>query len=100
MTMPWKRPLPVRTISLYLDVDYEQAIESVQYGHHDNATPCCIEAFPTRDGQGTAVYTDFDYQQARCCFELTESISTSSLTVAIRETRDAPAAFVGVRCHA
>ena len=100
ITLSWKQPQTIRTITLFFDVDYDHAMESVQYGHHDNAMPFCVKAFQIRDDQGTVIHTDSDNHQGRCCIELRETITTSSLTIELLETRDAPAALFGVRCYA
>jgi hypothetical protein len=100
ITLSWKQPQPIRTISLFFDVDYDHAMESVQFGHHDNAMPFCVKAFQIKDDQGTVIHTESDNHQGRCCIELRETVTTSSLTIDILETRDAPAALFGVRCYA
>ena len=99
VTLSWKQPRAIRTITLFFDVDYDHAMESVQYGHHENAMPFCVKAFQIRDDQGKVLCTVQDNHQAMCriCFD--EPAATTSLRIEILETREAPAALFAVRCY-
>ncbi len=95
----WNAPQALRTVDLFFDVDYDHAMESVQYGHYDNAMPFCMKAFQIRDDQGKVLCTVQDNHQAMCriCFD--EPAATTSLRIEILETRNAPAALFAVRCY-
>ena len=99
VTLTWHTQQTIRTIILHFDVDYDHAMESVQYGHYDNAMPFCVKAFQIKDDQGKVLCTVQDNHQAMCriCFD--EPAATTSLRIEILETRDAPAALFGVRCY-
>lgn len=99
ITLSWKQPQSIRTITLLFDVDYDHAMESVQYGHYDSAMPFCVKAFQIKDDQGKVLCTVQDNHQAMCriCFD--EPAATTSLRIEILETREAPAALFAVRCY-
>jgi len=95
----WNAPQAIRKVDLFFDVDYDHAMESVQYGHYDNAMPFCVKAFQIKDDQGKVLCTVPDNHQAMCriCFD--EPAATTSLRIEILETREAPAALFAVRCY-
>jgi hypothetical protein len=99
ITLSWEQRQPIRRINLFFDVDYDHAMESVQFGHHDNAMPYCAKAFRILDDKGKVIFSAPDNHQAMCgiCFD--EPVSTASIRIEILETRDAPAALFGVRCY-
>lgn len=99
VTLSWTQPQNIRTINLYFDVDYDHAMESVQYGHHDHAMPFCVKAFQIKDDQGRVLCSVQDNHQAMCRVRLAQPAVTKSLCIEILEKRHAPAALFAVQCY-
>ncbi len=99
VTLAWNKQQTIRTIHPFFDVDYDHAMESVQFGHHDSAMPFCVKAFRVVDDKNNVIASEPDNHQAmyEICFD--EQVATAALRIEILETRAAPAALFGVRCY-
>lgn len=99
VTLTWNDQQTIRTIQLFFDVDYDHAMESVQFGHHDSAMPFCIKAFRIVDNKNNVIASEPDNHQAMYEIRFDEPVATTTLRIEILETRTAPAALFGVRCY-
>jgi hypothetical protein len=97
--LQWETPQTIRAVDLLFDVDYDHAMESVQFGHHDHAMPFCIKAFQIIDDKSNVIFREQDNHQAMCNIRFNEPVATTALRIEILATRDAPAALFGVRCY-
>jgi hypothetical protein len=99
LTLTWNAKQTIRTIQLHFDVDYDHAMESVQFGHHDSAMPYCVRAFRILDDRGRVLHNESDNHQGLYTIQLDDAVQTSVLRIEILETRVAPAALFSVRCY-
>lgn len=99
VTLTWDMQQAIRTIILHFDVDYDHAMESVQFGHHDSAMPFCVKAFRVVDDKNNVIASEPDNHQAMYGLRFDEPVATAALRIEILETRAAPAALFGVRCY-
>ena len=99
VTLTWGKQQTIRKIHLFFDVDYDHAMESVQFGHYDSAMPFCVKAFRIVDDKNNVIASEPDNHQAmyEVCFD--KPVATTALRIELLETRAAPAALFGVRCY-
>ncbi len=58
----WSSQQQIDSITLYLDTDYDNAMENVQMGHFYNTTPCCaseVEIYDSNDKMIAAVQNNY-----------------------------------------
>lgn len=55
VSIEWNAPEMVKRIRMYLDNDYDHAMESVQYGHPESIMPFCIRNLVIKDDKGEAI---------------------------------------------
>ncbi len=99
VTLTWDTQQTIRTIILHFDVDYDHAMESVQFGHHDSAMPFCVKAFRIVDDKNNVIASEPDNHQAMYEIRFDQLVATAALRIEILETRATPAALFGVRCY-
>ena len=99
LTFSWGSPRAIRTITLFFDVDYDHAMESVQFGHHDNVMPFCVKHFRLIDDQNRMIFEKSDHHQAQCTIQLKDALDIQQLHIDILETHGAPAALFGVHIY-
>lgn len=98
-TLTWDKQQAIRTIQLFFDVDYDHAMESVQFGHYESAMPFCVKAFRIVDDKNNVIAIEQDNHQALHEIHFDEPVVCAALRIEILETREAPAALFGVRCY-
>jgi hypothetical protein len=55
VSFAWNGPQTISRIRIYLDNDYDHAMESVQYGHPESIMPFCIRNLVIKDDKGEAI---------------------------------------------
>lgn len=101
VTFSWKKPQSIRRIEIAVDVDFDHAMETVQFGHPENAVPFCARTLVVRSGDGTELARINDNHQAEIVIDLPQSVSTDSLSVSVERMHGgAPAALMAVRIFA
>lgn len=100
VTLTWDTQQTIRTVMLFFDVDYDHAMESVQFGHYDDAMPFCAKALQIVDHKSNVIFSEPDNHHAMCSIRFGNPVDTTALRIEILETREAPAAMFGVRCYA
>lgn len=55
VSIEWNAPEMVKRIRMYLDNDYDHAMESVQYGHPESEMPFCLRNLVIRDDRGEVI---------------------------------------------
>lgn len=99
VTLSWDTQQSIRTIILHFDVDYDHAMESVQFGHHDSAMPFCVKAFRVVDDKNNVIASEEDNHQALYAIRFDQPVAATALRIEILEKRAALAALFGVRCY-
>jgi len=100
LTLTWDTPQKISRIELGFDTDWDHAMESVQWGHHDSAMPFCIDCYRILDGNNALIFECDENHQTRNTIRLTEPIVTKQLTLEVVRTHGAPAALFEIRCYA
>ena len=65
LTFSWKEPQSIQRIICFFDVDYDHAMESVQYGHAESTMPFCLKHFRLLDQQGHILFEEKNNHQGR-----------------------------------
>jgi hypothetical protein len=99
VTLTWDKQQTIRRMQLFFDVDYDHAMESVQFGHYDSAMPFCVKAFRIVDDKNNVIASEPDNHQAMYEIRFDKPVATTTLRIELLETRTAPAALFGVRCY-
>jgi hypothetical protein len=98
LKLTWQEKQTIRRVVIFFDVDYDHAMETVQYGHPERAMPFCVRSFRLRDAAGTVIREIKDNHQGRVCIDLQEPYETKVLRIEVTATHGCPAAIsrVGV----
>ncbi|WP_309379817.1 FAD-dependent oxidoreductase [Cerasicoccus frondis] len=93
----WEEPQQVASLVLYFDVDYDHAMESVQWHHPENAMPFCVKHFRVLDDAGNCIAETKENFKGRVAITLDTAIHTRALTLELLETHGAPAALFSMQ---
>jgi hypothetical protein len=63
LTFKWDEPLPIRSVTLFFDTDFDHPMESTQMGHPEDVIPFCIRNYTIKDGNGTVLFEKRDNHQ-------------------------------------
>ena len=99
LVLQWDAPQKISRIELSFDTDWDHAMESVQWGHHDAAMPFCIDRYRILDENNALIFECNENHQTRNTIRLEEPVITQQLTLEIVKTHGAPAAVFDVRCY-
>ena len=99
ITAKWDKAQAINKVVLFFDVDHDHAMESVQFGHHDDAMPFCVKAFQLKDGEGNVLYENDNNHHGRVEICFPETATTDSLVLEISDTHGAPAAVFSMQAY-
>ncbi|WP_309380219.1 FAD-dependent oxidoreductase [Cerasicoccus frondis] len=97
LQVQWEAPQRISELVLYFDVDYDHAMESVQFQHADSVVPFCVRSFRLLDQAGNLLAENEENYQGRVVITLEEPVSTSGLTLELLATHGAPAALFSIQ---
>lgn len=97
VTLRWDKVQTIRTVVLHFDVDWDHAMESVQFGHFDRAMPFCVKSFRLTDAAGALLAQSEDNHHGRVEIILDTATQTDALTLEIRDTHGATAAVTAIK---
>ena len=87
----------IRELILFTDTDYDHPMESVQWGHHDNKMPYCVDGMEIIV-DGKVVHTVTDNYQAIVQIDFAEKIVAFQLQIRlINSTPNVPVALMGLQ---
>ena len=96
----WGSPRSIRRIHLFFDTDADHPMESVLWGHPEEAMPCCVRAFTIVADDGSVLWTETENHQTRNEIVLERTVEITSLAIQIEAVwGKAPAALFGVHCY-
>lgn len=99
LTLTWQKAKELKGITLFTDPDYDHPMESVQWGHHDNKMPYCVDGMEIIV-DGKVVHTVTDNYQAIVQIDFAEKIVAFQLQIRlINSTPDVPVALMGLQVH-
>lgn len=100
LTLTWDTPQKISRMELSFDTDWDHAMESVQWGHHDAAMPFCVDCYRVLDDNNALIFECNENHQTRNTIRLNESVVTKQLKLEIVKTHGTPASIFEVRCYA
>ncbi len=93
----WDAPQRISKVVLNFDVDYDHAMETVQYGHYDDVMPQCVRAFELLDGRGTLIRRIEENHQGQVIVTCPEPVETDRLRIRFKRwNRQIPVAVLGI----
>ncbi|UAB73460.1 FAD-dependent oxidoreductase [Vibrio sp. SCSIO 43132] len=96
ITLEWDKPVTAKTLTLYLDCDYDHPLESVQYRHHDRVMP--LLAHQIRCFVNGQLYRQIhDNRMGVIRMELNPEKPLEKLGLSLRNSQGAPVAVFGIR---
>ncbi|CCN70742.1 FAD-dependent oxidoreductase [Vibrio nigripulchritudo] len=96
ITLEWDKPVTAKTLTLYLDCDYDHPLESVQYRHHDRVMP--LLAHQIRCFVNGQLYRQIhDNRMGVIRIELNPEEPLEKLGLSLRNSQGAPVAVFGIR---
>ncbi|MEH0152708.1 FAD-dependent oxidoreductase [Limibacter armeniacum] len=99
LKMEWDSEQPLSEIRLFLDTDYDHALESVQFGHPEEVIPFCLQNYTIKDLNGQVLFQQSDNYQTINAFKFEEGFSTKGLLIETEHpSSDVPAAIFEVVC--
>lgn len=97
ITINWETPQLISQISLFFDVDYDHAMETVQFEHFDNIMPQCVTYFDIFDGNGHLLQSCSNNYQAMRVLKLLMPIKTHKLILKFKKQSDfVPVSLLGI----
>jgi hypothetical protein len=81
LTLEWDNAKEIKSIKLFLDTDYDHAMESSLYGHPENVMPFCAKSYKISDQNGTVIYETKANHQTINTIVLPEGTYTEKLTI-------------------
>ena len=84
IAVEWDAPRLISEVTLFLDADYDHAMETVQMGHSESVMPCCIRDIEIADGEGNIIAAAEGNYQGRVEFRITPPVETAALHISHR----------------
>lgn len=79
LTLDWDETKLVHGITLFLDTDFDHALESVQYGHPENIMPFCVQEYSIRNQDSELIYQQKNNHQSINEISFEQPFSTKKL---------------------
>lgn len=79
ITFAWDTPQKINRITLFLDTDYDHALESVQMGHPEHVIPFCLREYRLLDENGTIFFEQKENYHTINEIKLDSPLVTSSI---------------------
>jgi hypothetical protein len=100
LKLEWNEPQTINEIVLHLDADFDNALETVQWGHPEEVSPFCIREYVIRDADGTELHRCTDNHQTLNRIRFDFPVCTPSLSLELEHPSGrVPAALFGMRVY-
>ena len=83
LTIEWNKEQTLSEIILFFDGDYDHAMESVQFGHHDSVVPQCVRNYKVKTSSGDLLFDIKNNYQTINTLKLDKSIQVKGLVVEV-----------------
>lgn len=100
LDLTWDAAQSIQQVVLFFDVDYDHAMETVQWHHPEDAMPFCVKHYRLLDGDGHLLAEDAGNYKGRVEINLDAPVVTSSLKLELPATHGAPAALFSIQVRA
>lgn len=84
LSIEWEEPQTIKSITLFFDTDYDQAMETVQMGHYDNVMPYCVREYSISDDKGNVIAACSDNHLAVNTIKLAAPITSKALRISVK----------------
>ncbi|MDO6760460.1 FAD-dependent oxidoreductase [Tamlana sp. 2_MG-2023] len=99
LTITWAKKQRVSNIKLFLDGDYDHAMESVQFGHYDAIVPQCLQEYTIKTIEGELLVEQTGNYQTINNWKLEKPIETEGLIIEVKHpSQTTPATIFEVVC--
>ena len=99
LILTWAAPVTLQHIDLYLDNDFDHPMEIVQWGHPEQVTPFCLQAFSLKEHTGNIIFKTENNRMSHCKITLDTPVKTRQLTLEYTNPQSTPAAVFGILCR-
>ncbi|MDZ8119095.1 FAD-dependent oxidoreductase [Pontiella agarivorans] len=100
LELNWNAPQTLREIVLHFDADFDNAMETVQWGHPEHVAPFCIRDYVIRDANGKELHRCTDNHQTINRIRFDTPVCTRGLSIELKHPSDrVPAALFGLRVY-
>ncbi len=97
ISLSWREAKSVKEITLFTDTDYDHPMESVQWGHHDQIMPFCVQHVVVRDASGNIIAKVRGNHSSEVQFILDQPVITNSLTLELENpSNQVPVSIFGI----
>lgn len=98
LTLRWKQPTELRSISITFDTDFDHPMESVLMTHPECVMPGCVRSFRVSTAEGITLAEVEEHHQTRWTLPLATPVTTTGLRIEILQRGEAPPAIFNVSC--
>jgi hypothetical protein len=99
LTLRWEKPVKLRGMVLFFDADFDNAMESVLWGHPDRIAPTCVREFRVEDGKGNVLAHETDNHRSRVEVGWSEICQSDELRLYLKHpSRKSPASLFHLSC--
>ncbi len=100
LQIEWAEKQTVSKIKLFLDGDYDHAMESVQFGHHDDIVPQCLQNYTIKSIEGDILAEQTGNHQTINEWVLDTPIETKGIIIEAKHpSNHVPATIFEVICQ-
>ncbi|MGY6649690.1 FAD-dependent oxidoreductase [Wenyingzhuangia sp. IMCC45574] len=95
----WAEKQTISNIKLFLDGDYDHAMESVQFGHYDAIVPQCLQDYVIKTVEGEVIAEQLGNYQTINEWQLEAPIETAGIVIEAKHpSKTTPATIFEVVC--
>ncbi len=93
----WDKVEKISKITFFLDSDYDHPMETIQWGHHDNKMPFCVDCIEVYDGNMTLLKKIEDNHRTKVEIHFEEKIETDLLNIKLYNSiKNIPVSVFGI----
>jgi uncharacterized protein YjhX (UPF0386 family) len=97
LAVNWNVEKKISKMIFNFDVDYDHAMETVQYGHYDDVMPQCVRDFTIIDDKGNVVKEVKNNYLSQVVIRLDSSLKTDSLRIYFHKPNEnTPVCVMGI----
>ncbi len=95
----WNESKKIRSVRLFADTDYDHAMETVQWGHHDRKMPFCVDTIELRS-KNLVLKKEKGNFKTEVQLVLDEEILVDELEIHLKNSNDnVPVALFGIQIN-
>lgn len=98
LTLHWKRPTELRSITITFDTDFDHPMESVLMTHPECVMPGCVRSFRVSTVEGITLAEVEEHHHTQWALLLETPVTTAGLLIEILQHGEAPPAIFNVSC--